>query len=1550
MSSSDFVKDNEASRKKILKNLVESGECKRIAKKRGMSHFPAFCEQYLKSFPSDYLDFLSISDLVSFIHHRFQFIHSAESQKCFDEKEESIHVLIHPEPKDAWIVNAHIIEIALPDMPFIKNSLLEFVQKEGMQIRYLISDVYNPLTGNTPESKIKNGNSREKFCFYAVFIIDRVEDFNSEKLKAAIIQLYKHIRYVSGDFITMKQSLEHFCVSQKDVLDKKVGDFFKWLMRDNFIFFSLSLAKEKFGLFKEAEYSAAILKECQKGLKNSVSVFKTEQISRINRSENIVVIAYNDLLITGIFTRKADNSPSLSIPILSGRVKEMLKQRGKDWTTLDARDYTYAFDILPIVYRFIIPLSGYIDFSSLLFQARLTIEGKIRLRSFKEGQYFLLIAWPLQRLNEEFNNKLKKYFEKKRFVKKGEVNRVLSNVVFFLYEFSLEDANAVIEAKDYEGIEVELISHLISWERKFFEEAEKKFSFEKFHKYKKLMQVMLESDYKDRHLPKQGLVDLEYLHEVLDKERIIKGEYDSQQNKTYVKILIKKNYNLSFFVPIFSNMDLNVISEESYEFCLKNSTVYFFKFRLEYKDSPVRDKDTLNRICETMDAVMLQQASSEPMNSLIMNSSLSIYQVELLKALLSYFFQIKKTYSRVLQKKTLQNSPRIAAAVVDLFELKFLEVLNNNHNLYHSSEKVVRKKIKDYPVELVEVPEYMKNKKQAIKSLEIKNLVQKELYLSLQTIINEIVRTNYFTHEDFISFKITSSNIPFVTPPSPLFEIWVYHPHFEGIHLRGGMVARGGIRWSDRPDDFRTEVWGLWKTQVLKNTIIVPTGAKGGFVLKYLANTKENAIAMYEKFMTALISLTDNRLNNEIIKNKKIPVLDHDDSYLVVAADKGTASFSDFANEISVKNGYWLGDAFASGGKTGFSHKALGITALGAWESGRWHFYKKGIDPKKDKISVIAIGDMSGDVFGNGMIFSDKIRLIGAFNHSHIFLDPAPDCEVSFKERRRLFDEAGNWTKYNESLISKGGGIFERESASINLSAKARQVLDTQLSQVNGEELIRLLLKAPVDILFNGGIGTYIKASFESHHEIDDMNNDSVRINGKEVRAGIIVEGGNLGVSQAGRIEYALNGGLINTDAIDNSAGVDLSDHEVNLKILFSIFKDHGLIKNDEERNKKLKKLSAEETRLVLKNNFRQNWALVYLESLPPEENRAALDLIELLKKENLWAEHGENLKDNQTLLDCLQKNVKLPPPLLSVLHSLTKFYIEKNFFIPENSENYIEELSQYFPEELGSLKYLYIKHPLKSEIIKTMLVNKVVDFAGFPWLVKSIKYLNLSVSQSIRYYVDIYQALEIGQLKLKRHLPDIENRKFPAETEFGLTLLIKRRIEKAIFRTMELMVLFNKDLEKERRHQLPLLGNDILAKMKVDNKNGKLTQDEAFELQQLSNVELRFGYNYFIEKDKKAKAKSDYYFGGISEVYHNCGIQDLKKDLDRVYPQNSWEVQSLLSLKRQFWSGLFKSDPEKIKKRLQKMDFIKELRNLRESNKLSLSTISGITSYLFES
>ena len=665
---------------------------------------------------------------------------------------------------------------------------------------------------------------------------------------------------------------------------------------------------------------------------------------------------------------------------------------------------------------------------------------------------------------------------------------------------------------------------------------------------------------------------------------------------------------------------------------------------------------------------------------------------------------------------------------------------------------------------------------------------------SYLTHIRATLRTNYFQHasdgtgpKSYISFKLEPSAIPDLPEPRPKYEIFVYSPRVEGVHLRFGAVARGGLRWSDRRDDFRTEVLGLVKAQMVKNTVIVPVGAKGGFFAKMLPDPSDRdawmaeGIACYTTFISALLDVTDNLAKGETVPPPRVVRHDGDDSYLVVAADKGTATFSDIANGVAQDYGFWLGDAFASGGSVGYDHKAMGITARGAWVSVQRHFREMDVDCQTEDFTCVGVGDMSGDVFGNGLLCSEHTRLVAAFDHRDIFLDPDPDAATSYAERQRLFDlPRSSWQDYDRTLISEGGGIFPRSAKKITISDRVRRRLGlaSDVSTMTPVELMKAILQAPVDLLWNGGIGTYVKAETETHPDAGDKANDPIRVNGADLRVRCIGEGGNLGMTQLGRIEYARGGGRVNTDFIDNSAGVDTSDHEVNIKVLLDRVVASGDL-TGKQRNAVLAQMTDEVAALVLRDNYEQNVAL----------GNAASNAAPLLHVHESWMKKLESdgvinrtleaLPSSRQVARRIDRKEGLTTPELSVLLAWTKIVLADELLASDLPEDpYLDlDLRAYFPTPIREgFDARIVEHPLRREIIVTQVVNDLVNGAGMTYWPRLAGETGASAAELTRAN---FVAREIfGSLPLREEIQALDNQ-IPAGVQTAMRVEMRTLVER---------------------------------------------------------------------------------------------------------------------------------------------------------------------------
>lgn len=842
---------------------------------------------------------------------------------------------------------------------------------------------------------------------------------------------------------------------------------------------------------------------------------------------------------------------------------------------------------------------------------------------------------------------------------------------------------------------------------------------------------------------------------------------------------------LSTVMPILEDLGTEVHSERPYRVVLRNGLEFWIQdFELRFPNTDELDLDSAaERFQDSFRRVLDGKGENDSFNRLILTAGLDWRQTGVVRCYAKYLSQLGIPFSQNYMEDVLVQHAHLARSLIEQFELQFRPGMRG---------KLREEKLSACTAGI--------NRAVA----RAKSLDEDRILSAFAGAVSATLRTNYFQRDaegapkPYLSLKFDPTKLPEVPLPRPAFEIFVYSPAVEGVHLRGGKIARGGIRWSDRREDFRTEVLGLMKAQIVKNTVIVPTGAKGGFVPKRLPEGDRDTVMRevvhcYRTFISGLLDVTDNVVDGKVVPPRAVVRRDGDDAYLVVAADKGTATFSDIANAISADYGYWLDDAFASGGSTGYDHKKMGITARGAWEAVKRHFREQDLNVDKDPFTVAGIGDMSGDVFGNGMLLSRKIRLVAAFNHQHIFLDPDPDMEAGYRERRRLFRLArSSWLDYRENLISKGGGVYSRQAKHIKLSKEARRLLQTEERSMQPQELIRTILKMPVDLLWNGGIGTYVKASTETHADVGDKGNDSVRVNANELRCRVIGEGGNLGLTQRGRIEYSLNGGRLNTDFIDNSAGVDSSDREVNIKILLNAAeREKGLSRVN--RNKLLAEMTDEVAAFVLRNNYLQTQSISMMEALARERLDESARLITDLERTGLLDRDLEYLPDEAEIEDRRQRKQGLTRPELAVILSYAKIDLYNGLAgSGEPLDDFLTtDPQRYFPPILRR-RYpdLIPTHRLSREILATLIANNIVNRMG-PAFVQRMQQDTGARSVTVaRAYVVARELTEASEIW--RTIESLDNH-VPATVQQTMMFEVSRILRHACYWLIER---FGEDLE----------------------------------------------------------------------------------------------------------------------------------------------------------
>ncbi|WP_017570982.1 NAD-glutamate dehydrogenase [Nocardiopsis halotolerans] len=828
--------------------------------------------------------------------------------------------------------------------------------------------------------------------------------------------------------------------------------------------------------------------------------------------------------------------------------------------------------------------------------------------------------------------------------------------------------------------------------------------------------------------------------------------------------------SLSHVLPVLENLGVEVVDEWPYDVTVRDvGRVWVYDFGL----GPIPDSDLApERLkClfeEAFDASWRDLGESDRFNALVVRAGLDWRQLTVLRAYAKYLRQTGSTFTPEYLADVLVANVGIANLLVELFETRF-DPDQPGEGRDERAEVIVRK---------------VEGELESVASLDHDRILR-----SFLAVIRATLRTNHYQGHPYLVLKLNPQEIPDLPNPRPRFEMYVYSPRVEGVHLRFGAVARGGLRWSDRFEDFRTEILGLVKAQMVKNSVIVPTGAKGGFVCKRLprGGSREEVmaevVACYEQFISGLLDVTDNLVDGETVHPERTVLHDGDDSYLVVAADKGTATFSDTANAISVARDFWLGDAFASGGSVGYDHKAMGITARGAWESVRFHFREMGVNVQEEPFTVVGIGDMSGDVFGNGMLLSQQIRLVAAFDHRHVFLDPDPDPHTSWVERKRIFDlPRSTWEDYDTKLISEGGGVHPRTAKSVPITPQVREALGIEdgVESLTPDELIQCVLTAPADLLWNGGIGTYVKASTETHADAGDKANDQVRVDAAELRVKVIGEGGNLGLTQDARIEFAREGGRVNTDFIDNSAGVDTSDHEVNIKIMLDREVRAGTL-DKADRDQLFIDMTDEVAELVLDNNDAQNTVLAASRKQDSQMLHVHGRYMRYLERTKVLKRKQEDLPSDKAIAERRAAGRGLTSPEFATLLSYTKISLKDQIGVSDLADDpYLADiLTAYFPTPLRSERFAegVASHPLRQEIIVNQVVNQMVNRSGLTFAFRLNEELGSSPADIARAYLVVQDVL--GLRRFWTRVEELDH-KIPMDSQLVLLLETRKLVERS--------------------------------------------------------------------------------------------------------------------------------------------------------------------------
>ncbi|WP_371678305.1 NAD-glutamate dehydrogenase [Streptomyces sp. NBC_01276] len=1052
----------------------------------------------------------------------------------------------------------------------------------------------------------------------------------------------------------------------------------------------------------------------------------------------------------GLFSSAAYTESVRRVPVIRRKVTEVLDGAGFAPSSHDGRDLLQILETYPRDELFQTPVDKLREIvtSVLYLQERRRL--RLYLRQDEYGRYYsALVYLPRDRFTTGVRLRLMDILREELDgisvdFTAWNTESILSRI-HFVVRVPQGTELPVLTDSDVERIEGRLVEAARSWADGFGEALTAELGEERAAELLRKYGTSFPEGYKADHSPRAAVADLCHLERLSASDRefalsLYEPVGAGPGERRFKIYRTGEQVSLSAVLPVLQRLGVEVTDERPYELRRTDRVsawIYDFGLRMPLApgngDSYLGD-DARERFQEAFAAVWTGEAENDNFNTLVLGAGLTWRQAVVLRAYAKYLRQAGSTFSQDYMEDTLRNNVHTTRLLVSLFEARM-----------SPGRQVAGTELIDAMLEELDG---------ALD--QVASLDEDRILRAFLTLIKATLRTNFFQLDEageqhaYVSMKFDPQAIPDLPAPRPAFEIWVYSPRVEGVHLRFGKVARGGLRWSDRREDFRTEVLGLVKAQMVKNTVIVPVGAKGGFVAKNLPDPSVDrdawlaeGIASYKIFISALLDITDNMVAGEVVPPQGVVRHDEDDTYLVVAADKGTATFSDIANGVAEDYGFWLGDAFASGGSAGYDHKGMGITARGAWESVKRHFRELGHDTQTEDFTVVGVGDMSGDVFGNGMLLSEHIRLVAAFDHRHIFLDPNPDAATSYAERRRLFDlPRSSWADYDTALLSAGGGVHPRSAKAIPLNAQVREALGIEagVAKMTPADLMKAILQAPVDLLWNGGIGTYVKATAETHADVGDKANDAIRVNGSDVRAQVIGEGGNLGLTQLGRIEFARTGaggegGKVNTDAIDNSAGVDTSDHEVNIKILLNAVVADGDM-TVKQRNKLLAEMTDEVGHLVLRNNYAQNTALANGAAQAPSLLHAQQRFMRRLERAGLLDRGLEFLPADRQIRELLSNGKGLTQPELAVLFAYTKITVAGELIGTELPDDpYLRRLLHaYFPGALLSRFQEQIDaHALRREIITTLLVNDTVNTGGSTFLHRLKEETGASTEEIVR-------------------------------------------------------------------------------------------------------------------------------------------------------------------------------------------------------------------------
>ncbi len=1269
--------------------------------------------------------------------------------------DQAIVRVYNPEQEEhGWRSDDTIVEVVCKDMPFLVDSISAALNQRRLTIRLTI----HPVFGVTRDSNCRltglfdagGGDDRQTSEAIIQMHIDRQPQDTLAELEAAVAAVIADVTRATSDWLKMKR------LAQK--LEAEIGErgggapdsdpaearaFLQWMVNDHFLFiatcaFELVDSGEKkqlrfvegsgLGVLGDGNKAQARAEQWVAGLDADLSAFDSELMvtkanarSRVHRPafmDCIVVKRYDEQgqvlglhCLIGLFSSSAYSTPPRQIPLLRSKVEQVFIGAQVSPNSHSGRVVANILDNFPRDTLFQISIDDLL--ATTLGVLSLQERQRTRLFIVREpfGRFYTCLVYlPRERYNREvrlaIQNILAEALGGTDVVFETQFSESILARIHYVVRIQPGGAPTI----DTEQLERRVVEVATTWQdglrAALFSQVDETLAARYLCDYAHAFP----GGYREDFHPRIAVNDIQRIEQARQDGRLGLHLYHpaaESAEQIHVRIYaLGESLSLSQVIPILEHMGLSVFGERPYRIRHGQGDAWIHDFATRRTEGSEPVSERVRRLfVDTFLRVWEGDIDNDGFNSLVLRAGLSWNEALLFRAYERYLHQIKAPYTQAYMIAVLNRHPEVVQALIRLFRLRFDP---------------------DNATEAATVESELAGFETLLDS--VSSLDEDRILRSFLNLIQATLRTNFYRVAvtdgvaPYLSFKIDPQAVNGMPLPMPMFEIFVYSATMEGVHLRGGRVARGGLRWSDRMEDYRTEVLGLMKAQMVKNAVIVPVGSKGGFIVKNgLASDSreqraEKAIAAYRTLLRGMLDITDNLAGSEVVTPPRVTRQDGDDPYLVVAADKGTATFSDIANQVATDYGFWLGDAFASGGSAGYDHKAMGITARGAWESVKRNFRELGLDTQTTPFTVIGIGDMSGDVFGNGMLLSRQIRLLGAFNHQHIFLDPDPDPEASFQERERLFRlSRSGWPDYDRHLISAGGGIYARDAKSITVTAEVQKMLGIKDSRLTPNDLIRAMLKAPVDLLWNGGIGTYVKASFESDDQARDKANDAVRINATELNCRVVGEGGNLGFTQLARVEFAKHGGQIYTDAIDNSGGVDCSDHEVNIKILLNKVVADGDM-TTKQRNQLLVKMTDDVAGLVLADNYAQTQAISIVAAGGAQRLYEQARFMDLLEQRGGLSRQLEGLPDRKALTERQAAGQGLTKPEIAVLLAYSKMnYFEAIVASDVPDDRFVlDRLVRYFPPVLGDRYAAEIAgHRLRREIVATVIAGSIVDHVG---------------------------------------------------------------------------------------------------------------------------------------------------------------------------------------------------------------------------------------------